>query len=97
MDKRVVSEAKGKVYKDMYKHLSTEEGVNENFKFANAQNKRRQYISSVRYIKDKRDHVLLHDEDIKERRGRYFHELFNTSRGREIVLEHMYIQFIETD
>ena len=61
--KREVAEAKAKAYQDMYRRLSTKEGVNENFKFAKALNKRRQNICSVQYIKDDGDRVLLHDED----------------------------------
>ena len=43
------AKAKGRTYQDMYEHLSTKEGVNENFKLARALNKRAQYICSIRY------------------------------------------------
>ena len=61
------AEAKAKAYQDMYRRLSTKEGVNEIFKLAKARNKRRQDICSVRYIKDESDRVLLHDGDITAR------------------------------
>lgn len=59
MAQRAVAAAKDKAYKTMYRRLSTKEGVNEIFKLEKTRNKRRQDISSVRYIKDEGDHVLL--------------------------------------
>ena len=74
MAKQEVAEAKSKAYQDMYRRLSTKEGVNEIFKLVKARNKRRQDICSIRYIKDDSDYVLLHDEDITARWGGYFSE-----------------------
>lgn len=45
-DKKAISEAKDKAYKN-----STKEGVNEIFKLAKARHRRRQDISSVRYMR----------------------------------------------
>ncbi|XP_063941331.1 uncharacterized protein LOC135149533 [Daucus carota subsp. sativus] len=87
MAKQAVAEAKTKAYQDMYKRLGTKEGVNEIFKLAKARNKRSHDIGAVRYIKDEGDRVLLYDGDIIARWGRYFSELFNAARGREIVFE----------
>ncbi|XP_063940524.1 uncharacterized protein LOC135149258 [Daucus carota subsp. sativus] len=87
MAKQAVAEAKTKAYQDMYRRLGTNEGVNEIFKLAKARNKRSQDIGAVRYIKDEGDRVLLYDGDIIARWGRYFSELFNAARGREIVFE----------
>lgn len=87
MAKQGVAEAKTKAYQDMYRRLGTKEGVHEIFKLAKARNKRSRDISAVRYIKDGGDRVLLNDGDIIARWGRYFSELFNAARGREIVFE----------
>lgn len=38
-------------------------------------------IGTIRYIKDENDRVLM-DDDIKRRRGGYFHKLFNGTRER---------------
>nr|XP_017233076.1 PREDICTED: uncharacterized protein LOC108207127 [Daucus carota subsp. sativus] len=87
MAKQAVADAKAKAYQEMYRCLGTKEGVNEIFKLAKARNKRRQDISSFRYIKVEDDHVLLHEVDITARWGRYFSRLFNAARGREIVFD----------
>ena len=81
----------------MYRRLSTKEGVNEIFKLVKARNKRRQDIGLVRYIKDEGDRVLLHDQDITARWVRYFSELFNPARGREIVFENEIVHVPNND
>nr|XP_017217279.1 PREDICTED: uncharacterized protein LOC108194853 [Daucus carota subsp. sativus] len=89
--------AKSLAYQDMYRRLSTKEGVNEIFKLAKARNKRRQDICAVRYIKDESDRVLLHDGDITARWGRYFSELFNAARGRGIVCDQAIVHVPDND
>nr|XP_017250816.1 PREDICTED: uncharacterized protein LOC108221448 [Daucus carota subsp. sativus] len=75
----------------------TKEGVIGILKLAKARNKRRQDICSVRYIKDEDDCVLLHDDDITARWGRYFSEIFNVARGREIVFDQEIVHVSDGD
>lgn len=78
---KAVAKVKAKVYKDMYRHLNIKVGVNKIFKITKTCNKRQSDISSVHYIENEENRVLLQDEDIKASRVPYFYELFNVARG----------------
>nr|GEV20937.1 hypothetical protein [Tanacetum cinerariifolium] len=51
--KIVVARAKDEAYEDLYKKLDSKEGANDIYKIAKAQERKRQDIGNVRYIKNK--------------------------------------------
>ncbi|GKF41758.1 hypothetical protein Tco_0125100 [Tanacetum coccineum] len=55
----------------------SKEGVNDIYKIAKAQERRRRDIGNVRYIKDEGGHPIVREEDIRKRWGEYFSSLFN--------------------
>ncbi|KAD2804900.1 hypothetical protein E3N88_38277 [Mikania micrantha] len=77
--KKTVSEAKTKAYKEMYKRLETKEGEHAMFKIAKARERKRQDLGVVKFIKGEDGHVLVKENEIKDRWQTYFHDLFNKS------------------
>jgi hypothetical protein len=65
--KRAVSEAKGRVYDDLYQRLSTKEGENDIYKMARIWERKTRDLNQVKYIKDEMDQLLVKGQDIKQR------------------------------
>jgi hypothetical protein len=63
--KRAVSEAKGRVYDDLYQRLSTKEGENDVYKMARIWERTTRDLNQVKYIKDEMDQLLVKGQDIK--------------------------------
>jgi hypothetical protein len=75
--KRVVSEAKGRAYDDLYRRLSTKEGEKDVYKIARIRERKTRDLNQVKCIKDEMDQLLVKGQDIKQRWQRYFDYLFN--------------------
>ena len=75
--KRVVSEAKGQAYDDLYQRLSTKEWEKDVYKIARIQERKMRDLNQVKCIKDEMDQLLVKGQDIKQRWQRYFDYLFN--------------------
>ncbi|XP_057515629.1 uncharacterized protein LOC130797162 [Amaranthus tricolor] len=80
-EKKAVTEAKNRAYKDFFRKLDTKEGEKQIFKLARTRSEQRQYSEAVKYIKDEGGRVLLRQENIKARWFQYFSQLLNESRG----------------
>jgi Tfp pilus assembly protein PilX len=63
--KRVVSEAKGRAYDDLYRRLSTKEGEKDVYKIARIQERKTRGLNQVKCIKDEMDQLLVKGQDIK--------------------------------
>ena len=75
--KRVVSEAKGRAYDDLYQRLSTKEGEKDVYKMSRVRDRKIRDLNQVKCIKDARDQLLVKEEDIKLRWCGYFYNMFN--------------------
>ncbi|PWZ10019.1 hypothetical protein Zm00014a_016511 [Zea mays] len=75
--KRVVSEAKGRAYDDLYQRLSTKEWEKDVYKIARIQERKMRDLNQVKCIKDEMDQLMVKGQDIKQRWQRYFDNLFN--------------------
>nr|GEW69580.1 hypothetical protein [Tanacetum cinerariifolium] len=62
--KIAVVKAKDKACEDLYKKLDSKEGVNDIYKIAKAQERRRMNIGNVKYIKDEGGRTIVREEDI---------------------------------
>ena len=65
--KRAVSEAKGQAYEDLYRRLSTKEGEKDIYKMARARDRKTRDFKQVKCIKDKRDQLLVKEDEIRHR------------------------------
>ncbi|PWZ33218.1 hypothetical protein Zm00014a_026464 [Zea mays] len=65
--KRVVSEAKGRAYDDLYRRLSTKEGEKDVYKIARIQERKTRDLNQVKCVKDEMDQLLVKGQDIKQR------------------------------
>jgi hypothetical protein len=63
--KRVVSEAKGQAYDDLYPRLSTKEGEKDVYKIAWFRERKKRDLNQVKCIKDEMDQLLVKGQDIK--------------------------------
>jgi hypothetical protein len=79
--KRAVSEAKGRAYDDFYRRLSTKEGEKDIYKIARIQERKTMDLNQVKCIKDEMYQLLVKGQDIKQRRQRYFDNIFNDMYG----------------
>ena len=84
--KKAVSEAKAKVFEELYRRLDTKEGEKELFKLAKARDRRTNDLNQIKCIKDEDEKVLVKDEEIKEHWKSYFYKLFNESSSSDIQL-----------
>jgi hypothetical protein len=75
--KRVVSEAKGRAYDDLYRKLSTKEEEKDVYKIARIRERKTRDLNQVKCIKDEMDQLLVKGQDIKKRWHGYFENLFN--------------------
>jgi hypothetical protein len=76
--KRVVSEAKGRAYDDIYRRLSTKEGEKDVYKMARIQKRKTRDLNQVKCIKNEMEQLLVKGQDIKLRWQRYFDNVFNS-------------------
>jgi hypothetical protein len=65
--KRVVSEAKGRAYDDLYRRLSTKEGEKDVYKIARIQERKMRDLNQVKCVKDEMDQLLVKGQYIKQR------------------------------
>ena len=70
------------LYRDMYKSLEEQGGVNTAIRIAKCRKKRSEDVSQIRCIKNKDGEVLLDDDKIKGRWKEYFEELLNVENDR---------------
>ncbi|XP_076931879.1 uncharacterized protein LOC143597182 [Bidens hawaiensis] len=75
--KKAVIEAKNTAYRRMYARLETKEREHHMFKIAKSRERRRQDLGVVKYIMGEDGHVLIKEQDIKQRWQNYFNSLFN--------------------
>uniref|UniRef100_A0A8I6Y736 Reverse transcriptase domain-containing protein n=1 Tax=Hordeum vulgare subsp. vulgare TaxID=112509 RepID=A0A8I6Y736_HORVV len=75
--KRVVSEARGRAYEDLYQRLNTKEGERDIYKMAKIRERKTRDVGEVKCIKDGDDQLLVKDEAIKRRWREYFDNLYN--------------------
>ena len=80
--KKAVARAKWIAYRDMYKSLEEQGGVNTAIRIAKCRKKRSEDVSQIRCIKNKDGEVLLDDDKIKGRWKEYFEELLNVENDR---------------
>jgi hypothetical protein len=65
--KRVVSEARGRMYDGLYQQLGTKEGEKDIYRIAKSRERKMRDIIQVKCIKDEKERLLTKDEDIKNR------------------------------
>ena len=65
--KKVVRNARDKVYKEVYDKLDTKEGEKDIYRLAKMRDMKSRDLGMVRCIKDETQRVLVKDEEIKER------------------------------
>ncbi|GJT87341.1 hypothetical protein Tco_1069058 [Tanacetum coccineum] len=75
--KKVVAQAKEKVYEDFYKKLYSKEGANDIYRIAKARERRRKDLGDICFIKDEEGRTITNKKKIKKRWGEYFSFLFN--------------------
>ena len=83
--KRVVSEAKGRAYEDLYRCLSTMEGEKEIYRMARARDRKTSDFNPVKCIKDEREQLLVKEDEIRHRCQEYFDKLFNSENENTTV------------
>jgi hypothetical protein len=82
--KKVVRNARDKVYKEVYDKLDTKEGEKDIYRLAKMRDRKSRDLGMVRCIKDETQRVLVKDEEIKERWKDYFDKLFNESHAQDL-------------
>jgi hypothetical protein len=75
--KRVVSEARGRMYDGLYQRLGMKEGENDIYRIAKSKERKMRDIIQIKCIKDETERLLTKDEDINNRWWEYFDKLFN--------------------
>jgi hypothetical protein len=65
--KKVVSEAKGRAYAELYRKLNMKEGENDVYKMAKLREKKMRDFNQVKCIKDDANRLLVKDDNIKNR------------------------------
>ena len=75
--KRVVSEAKGWAFEDLYLCLSTKKGDKDIYRMAKARDKKTRGFNQVKCINDEREQLLVKENEIRHRCQEYFDKLFN--------------------
>jgi hypothetical protein len=83
--KRVVSEARGRMYDGLYKRLGTKEGENDIYRMAKSKERKTRDIIQVKCINNETERLLTKDEDIKNRWREYFDKLFNEDSGSSFI------------
>ena len=81
--KRKVAQAKSEKYKSMYDRLETKEGEKEVYRLAKDRASKRRDIEKVKCMKNESGEVLVEDEDIRKRWGKYFSEVMNEGSEEE--------------
>ena len=82
--KKVVQNARAKVYKEVYEKLDTKEVKKDIYRIARIREKKTRDLYIVRCVKDEDQKVLIRDEEIKERQREYFDKLFNGSSTQDL-------------
>jgi uncharacterized protein YjhX (UPF0386 family) len=85
--KKVVSEARGQTYAELYRKLDTKDDENDVYKIAKLRERKTRDFNQVKYIKDEVDKLLVKDDEIKNRWREYFDKLFNGSEKTAIELD----------
>ena len=83
--KRAVSEAKGRAYEDLYQRLSTQEKEKDIYRMARASDRKTRDFNQVKCIKDKREQLLVKEDEIRHRWQEYFDKLFNDENENTTV------------
>lgn len=83
--KRAVGEAKGRAYEDLYQRLNTKEGEKDIYRMARARDKKTRDFNQVKCIKDKREQLLVKEDEIRHRWQEYFDNLFNGENENSTV------------
>jgi hypothetical protein len=65
--KKVVGEARGQTYTELYRKLDTKEGENDVYKMAKLRERKTRDFHQVKCIKDEADRFLVKNEEIKNR------------------------------
>jgi len=64
--KKVVQNARAKVYKKVYEKLNTKEVEKDIYRIARIRERKTRDLCTVRYVKDRDQKVLVRDEEIKK-------------------------------
>jgi hypothetical protein len=75
--KWAVSEARGRMYDELYQRLGMKEGEKDIYRMSKSRLRKTRDIIQVKCIKDETERLLTKDEDIKNRWQKYFDKLFN--------------------
>jgi hypothetical protein len=84
--KKTVSKVRSQVYKELYQKLDTNEEKNDVYNKAKLRERKVRDFNQVKYIKDESNRFLIKDEEIKNRRRKYFNKLFN-EEGKKIMIK----------
>ncbi|XP_071681609.1 uncharacterized protein [Lolium perenne] len=75
--KRVVSEARGQAYEDLYQRFGTKEGKKDIYRMAKIRERKMGDVDQVKCITDGADQLLVKEKEIKHKWWEYFDGLFN--------------------
>ena len=81
--KAAVSEAKLKVFKEVFDELDSTKGEKDKSRMAKRRRAKTNYIS-VKRIMDKDKNILVQDENIKDRWREYVDEIFKEEQGHVV-------------
>ena len=81
--KKIVQNARAKVYKKVYEKLDTKE-VEDIYIIARIRERKTRDLCTMRCVKDEDQKVLVRDEEIKERWREHFDKLFNGSSTQDL-------------
>ena len=85
--KRVVSEAKGWAYDDLYRCLSTKDREKDIYRMARAHDRKTRDFNQVKCIKDEREQLLMKEDEIRHRWQEYFDKLFNGENENTVQVD----------
>jgi hypothetical protein len=83
--KKVMSEARGQTYAELYRKLETKEGENDVYKIAKLRERKTKDFNQVKCIMDEVDKLLVKDDEIKNRWREYFDKLFNDGSEKTAI------------
>jgi hypothetical protein len=83
--KKIVREARGHAYTELYRKLDTKESENNVYKMTKLRERKIKDFNQVKYIKDEADRLLVKDEKIKNRWREYFDKLFNDESEKTAI------------
>jgi CDP-diacylglycerol pyrophosphatase len=83
--KRTVSEARCRMYDELYQQLSTKEGEKDIYRMVKSRESKTRDTIQVKCIEDETKRLLTKDEDIKNRWWEYFDKLFKEDSGSSSI------------